>query len=141
MKDFWQGFLFAVWLTYIVVKDVGIPLVGKFTGSKQKAEHTDTPGDCPLIQPVAQRVAALEIDLARQQTRVVEFGELLKEHQQSNARSFDMMDNKLDCVLTELKEFRESIEQRVGSLGERMASAETHLEHLLTDKRPRRGGD
>lgn len=125
-SPFWQGFLFAVWIAYVITKDLIVPLVNKLT--HRKADAVPRP-ECPLLQPLTSRVNALEVNLARESSRMLELGESLKEHVTSTSHSFDVMENKLDMVLQELKE-----------LGERMKGAEVNLEHLLK-RRGRGAGD
>lgn len=134
MPGFLQGFLFAVWLAYIIFKDVGVPLVNKFT---HKRPEEKVQQECPLLQPVVARVTSLEIAAGKQSERVVDLSDMLREHASSTSRTFDVTENKLDMILAELKEFREANEGQFRQLGERVKGTEVHVEHLL---KSRRGG-
>lgn len=134
---FLQGVLFALWAGYVIIKDLIVPLANKIMHRKEDAAPRP---ECPLLQPLTTRVNVLEVNLARESSRMLDLAEALKEHVTSTSHSFDVMENKLDMVLQELKEFRESVEDRVSKLGERMKGAEVNLEHLLK-RRGRAGGD
>lgn len=124
-------------ILYLLVKDVVIPLVKKTTSKKEKA--TPMHDTCPhaedaaarAVQPIAAKIPVLEFNLQTHETRLTEFSELIKENHAQAERTATALDNKLDIVLAELKEFREAIIDRVSRV-------ETHIEHLL-QKSPRRG--
>lgn len=123
-------------ILYLLVKDVVIPLVRKVTKKKTALE------ECPYgvaaaakaIEPIAAKIPALEFNLKTHEAKLVDFGELLREHQRRNDETAIAVDNKLDIVLAELKDFREAIIARVVSL-------ETHVEHLLARAGRRGAGD
>lgn len=106
---------------YLVVKDVLAPIVkSTFKGKKQH----DTE-----LQPTDEtRLRVLEVNLSAVTAQVVSFDKLLNETGES-------LDNKIDLVLAELKEMREEQAESARILTERIARAETHIEHLLQTTR------
>ena len=133
---FWQGMLFAFWLLYVVGKDAVVPLVNKLRG---KATESKGPAGRDLC-PVEGRVTVLELDLGSHKVRLADLAELIKEHGEETERTSISLDNKLDLVLTELKEAHEAIEARLAAFGERLKGVEVHIEHILKGG-SRRSGD
>lgn len=126
-------------ILYFLVKDVVIPLVKKVTGKKEK---TMTPppesitqaaelAAVKAVEPIAAKLPVLEFNLKTHEARLAEFSDLIRANNTQAEHVATAMDNKLDIVLQELKEFREAIIERVSRV-------ETHIEHLL-QKNPRRG--
>lgn len=142
---FLQGVVFTIWVAYVVTKDLGIPLVRSINDRKKAKSETPPPkpSECPYIEPLKTRVIALELNFTQQTARLADLGELFKEERKSMEDASVMSDNKLDMVLAELKEFRESIETRLGNVTERLAVTETNVGHLLVNQqmKGRRGGD
>ena len=93
----------ALLVCYYLIRDVLGPLVKKALG-----KNNGNPND---------RVMVLEVNFATLSTKVADLRELMNLHQAS-------MNSKLDLVLKEVRQIREV-------LTERIAKAETHIEHLL----------
>lgn len=113
----------AVLVAFYLVRDVLGPLVKYVT---RRAKGETEPHD-KSHEPIAPRVAVLEVNLGSLETRVADFHQLLE---QSGAA----MDNKLDIVLEELKDMRGEFTRTLANLTERITRTETHVEHLLRNK-------
>lgn len=105
----------AILSVYTLIKDVLVPTVRK---------ALKTGKEIPVIPSEPSRLAVLEVNLSAVTAQVVQFDKLLQETSISH-------DNKLDLVLAELKELREEHAAAHQQLTERIAKAETHIEHLL----------
>lgn len=136
---FIEGVVFAIWLVYVVVKDFGIPLVRAISDRKKSKIETVQSPECPYIEPVKTKVIALELNYTQQTARIADLADIIKEQRQAAEDAAIISDNKLDMVLAEVKEFRESIEMRIGKVIERLAITETNVAHLLANQQRRRG--
>lgn len=113
---------------YLAIKDVIGPLVKYVIKKKKGEDHSDDPR-CPI--GVDDKVRVLEIDLVGVKTRVASFSELLDEHVKRAEATATALDDKLDVVLAELKDFRESIDTRLRVLEGWAEGVKVHLDHLL----------
>lgn len=109
----------AVLACFYLVRDVLAPLVKSVT---RKAKPNGSP---------ETRILALEVDLGKVSTRVEDFSTLLQEYNASVDTLGRSMDNKMDIVLQELSEMRSEFTEAYRAMTERIAKAETHIEHLL----------
>lgn len=111
-----------VLVCFYFVRDVLAPLV------KTVTRRTKSNGNPP------DRVLALELDLGKLSIRVEDFSTLLKQHSALVDTLGQSMDNKMDIVLQELTDMREEFGKAYRAMTERIARAETHIEHLLRGK-------
>lgn len=115
-----------------LIRDVLGPLVKDVVGKKKAAEQ---------MRPGADRVTALEINLTNLSTQVTQLESRLGVKNTELVNLVDersiATDNKLDIVLAELKSLREDHAEAHRQLGERIARAETNIEHILRTARHR----
>lgn len=118
----------AVLVAFYLVRDVLGPLV-KSVLRRPKSNAS----------PEA-RVIALEVDLGKVSTRVEDFAKLLAESNETMDKLGQSVDNKMDIVLQELSEIRGEFSEAYRAMTERIAKAETHIEHLLRTRAARGQG-
>jgi hypothetical protein len=106
----------ALMVIYVLVKEVIGPLV-------RKKPSVDTTTD---LVPV--RLSVLEVNLKTMESRIVEFRQLIERTGQAQDQASSALDNKMDIVLAELKEFREQVATR-------LTRVETEVETLLRGSR------
>lgn len=94
---------------YVLVKEVVGPLV-----RKKRPEAND----------MGVRLAVFEVNLKTMETRIGEFREVIERNARTQDVASTALDNKLDIVLEELREFRESIASR-------LTRVETQVETML----------
>lgn len=117
----------GLWLLvcFYLVRDVLAPLVKSVTRKAKNGiegrEETQN----------KEKIAVLAIDLTRLTAQVADFHSLLETNTQNNERQFQAVDDKIDIVLAELKEIRDEFGSSFRAMTERIAKAETHIEHLL----------
>ena len=116
----------AILVAFYLVRDVLGPLV-KSVLRKTK----------PTIGTQDNRVLALEVDLAKTSTRVEDFAKLLAESNEAMDNLGRAVDSKMDIVLQELQEMRGEFTEAYRAMTERIAKAETHIEHLLRTRAAR----
>lgn len=116
---------------FYLVRDVLAPLV-KSVVRKSKE---------PKVEPVEaqnkEKIAVLAIDLTRLTTKVGDFQEMLEQNSANTERQFQAVDDKIDIVLSELKEIRDEFGNSFRAMTERIAKAETHIEHILRTRAAR----
>lgn len=117
---------------FYLVRDVLAPLVKSVT-RKGKTE--------PKAEPVEvqnkEKIAVLAIDLSRLTAQVTDFHALLEQNSENTERQFQAVDDKIDIVLSELKEIRDEFGNSFRAMTERIAKAETHIEHILRTRAAR----
>lgn len=103
---------------YVLVRHVIAPMV-KYLMRRKTAVDPE--------RHMERRVGVLEVDLAGLKARVVDFQDLLTQHNEAT----QALDVKMDVMLTEFQSMRTDFAEAHRLLGERIARAETHIEHLL----------
>lgn len=111
--------LFSLWLAYVIIKDVVKPLIQMI---KNRREENGAHANGSMHE-IRTKVAVLEIDLSAFKAQVVDFKSLLDRNRQEQDAANIAMDNKLDMVLSELRE-----------VSQRLSVVETHVQHLREDK-------
>jgi hypothetical protein len=94
---------------------------------RNKAQSPEHPL-VPVISSYDSKIQALEIDLSKLTTQVVQFSTVLEESGQA-------MDEKLDILLDEFKNLRETYVAGQLDVVQRLTRAETNIDTLLRNTR------
>lgn len=116
---------------FYLVRDVLAPLIKSVTRKSKESN------DEPVEAQNKEKIAVLAIDLTRLTTKVGDFQELLEQNSANTERQFQAVDDKIDIVLSELKEIRDEFGNSFRAMTERIAKAETHIEHILRTRSAR----
>lgn len=114
----------AVLVAFYLVRDVIAPLVKNVIRRSR-------------VESEPRRLQVLEVNLSTLTTRVEDFGKVLAEQNEMVDKLSISVDNKMDIVLAELKEMRDEFSEAYRAMAERIAKAETHIEHLLRTRAAR----
>lgn len=141
LKSYGIGGL-AVLVSYYLVRDVLSPLV------KMARRKSAPPPVVPLPLPGDNKLQVLELNFKEMSTKVTSFEALLEQSGSAMDEKLDIVlaDNKdfRDLLMEELRKLRDTVTQGQKEMGEKFAAvnerikgAETHLEHLLKGQKTR----